>query len=165
MESICPSFNTNRMVYEYNERFYQPLMQRHKMITDNGFSIARSLAAWKSKVCKNWEDIKINYVKTDASLEQEVGNKFEVKASVYLGKLSPDDVSVETYNGPLDSDGKITSGSSIPMTHDGSDGGGSHVFVCVVPCDTSGRLGYSLRVLPKNSHLNNPFDLSLITWE
>jgi starch phosphorylase len=140
-------------------------MQRYKMVTDDDFSVARSLAAWKSKVCKNWKDIKINYVKTDASPEQEVGNKFEVKASVYLGKLSPDDASVETYNGLLDPDGKITSGTSIQMTHSGSDGANSHLFICVVPCVTSGRLGYSLRVLPKNSHLNNPCDLGLITWE
>jgi starch phosphorylase len=165
MQEICPVFNTNRMVYEYNERFYQPSVKRNKLFTSDNFTIPRSLSAWKKRMDQHWKDIHFNSVETGKGTEQEVGDTFEIKASVSLGKLSPEDVSVEIYNGLLNADGEIISGESIPMTHAGSDGANSHTFSCVVPCSTSGRLGYSLRILPKNQHLNSPLEMCRIKWE
>ena len=164
MQALCPVFNTNRMVYEYNQRFYQPLMRRYRELSADNFLLARSLAAWKEKIYRNWQDIKINYVKTKDSVEQKVGNSFEVEASIFLNNLSPSDVLVEIYNGMLDADRNFASGHPIPMTCVGAEAS-SHIFRCSVPCVTSGLHGYTLRILPQNPALNNPYELFLIKWE
>ena len=164
MQEICPVFNTNRMAYEYNQRFYQPLMRRFKEMAADNFLMARSLAAWKAKVYSAWGGIKINYVRTKDSVEQKVGNAFEVEASIFLNNLSPDDVSVEIYNGMLDAERDFASGQPIPMACTGTESS-SHMFRCPVPCVTSGLHGYTVRILPKNPALYNPYELCLIKWE
>ena len=164
MREICPAFNTNRMVYEYNQRFYQPLMRRSRELTADGFALARSLAAWKEKVYKGWSRIKINYVKNNDSAEQKVGNFFEVEAGIALGGLSPDDLSIEIYNGMVDGEESFASGQPIPMTLKRGEAA-QHVFICRVPCLKSGLHGYTLRILPKNAALFSPSELCLIKWE
>jgi starch phosphorylase len=108
--------------------------------------------------------MKINYVRTKDSVEQKVGNSFEVEASIFLNNLSPDDVSVEIYNGMLDAERNFASGQPIPMAYSGTESA-SHVFRCQVPCVTSGLHGYNVRILPKNPALYNPYELCLIKWE
>ncbi|MCX5895048.1 MAG: alpha-glucan family phosphorylase [Proteobacteria bacterium] len=165
MQSICPQFNTNRMAYEYNERFYQPLINRYQKFTADNFAMAKATAVWKSKLYKNWGGIKINYMSTADIVEQKVGNSFKAHASISLGNLDPEDVSVELYNGLLDPDGTISSGKPIPMTYKGHDESGNRIFVCEVPCLTSGRHGYTLRIMPKHAALHNPYETCLIKWE
>ena len=164
MQAICPAFNTNRMVYEYNQRFYQPLMRRCQELAADNFTMAKSLAAWKQKVYSGWSGIKINYVKNNDSMEQKVGNVFEVEAGITLGSLSPDDVSVEIYNGMVDGEENYSSSQPIPMMYKGAESA-SHIFICRVPCQKSGLHGYTLRILPKNAALFNPYELCLIKWE
>ena len=41
----------------------------------------------------------------------------------------------------------------------------SYIFICRVPCQKSGLHGYTLRILPKNAALFNPYELGLIKWE
>ncbi len=164
MQELCPVFNTNRMVYEYNQRFYQPLMRRYQELVADNFLLARSLAAWKETIYRNWHGIKINYVKTKDSREQKVGNSFEVEASIFLNNLSPSDVLVEIYHGLLDADRQFASGKPIPMTYVGAEAA-NHLFRCSVPCVTSGLHGYTLRILPHNPALNNPYELFLVKWE
>ena len=164
MQAICPVFNTNRMVYEYNQRFYQPLMRRCQELTADNFTMAKSLAAWKQKVYQGWSGIKINYVKNNDSMEQKVGNVFEVEAGITLGSLSPDDVSVEIYNGMVDGEENYSSSQPIPMMYKGAESA-SYIFICQVPCQKSGLHGYTLRILPKNAALFNPYELGLIKWE
>ena len=52
----------------------------------------------------------------------KVGSKLKVNAVVKLGRLKPDDVSVELYHGPLDSRGNITDGAVIKMDYKKSTG-------------------------------------------
>jgi starch phosphorylase len=164
MQELCPVFNTNRMVYEYNQRFYQPLMRRYQEFTANNFAEAKSMAAWKAKLYTNWGGIKINSVQTRDSVEQKVGNVFEVEANINLGQLSPDDVSVEIYNGMLDADGNISSGQALPMMYKGTEAS-NYTFSCKVPCVSSGLQGYTLRILPRHTALYSPYDLCLVKWE
>ena len=152
------------MVAEYTERFYLPLMRRSRDLTADSFALARSLAAWKEKVYKGWSSIKINYVKNNDSAEQKVGNFFEVEAGIALGGLSPDDLSIEIYNGMVDGEESFASGQPIPMTLKAGEAA-QHIFICRVPCLKSGLHGYTLRILPKNAALFSPSELGLIKWE
>ncbi|MBC8264435.1 MAG: alpha-glucan family phosphorylase [Anaerolineales bacterium] len=164
MRTICPAFNTNRMVREYTERFYLPAAQRHQRLTENEMARAKALAHWKSHLHEHWADIRVDNVEAEAPAKLKVGAELQVRAQVNLGALEPKDVAVQLYYGLLDTRGEILKGEAIPMKWVESNGDGSHVFVGPISCRASGRYGYALRVLPHHEDLSNPYEPGLILW-
>jgi starch phosphorylase len=178
MRWITPQFNTSRMVMEYAGRCYLPAQSRRDYLVADNMSRAKALAAWKTNMQLAWADLAIKDVRVelgngegagelDARNPQlEVGSKLKVIALVKLGKLSPDDVSVELYHGPLDARDNITDGSVINMEHKGSAGqDGEHWFSGLTPCEVSGRRGIAVRVVPKHPDMTSPHELGLVLWE
>ncbi|MBC7262328.1 MAG: alpha-glucan family phosphorylase, partial [Chloroflexi bacterium] len=123
MRTVIPKYSTNRMVMEYMEQLYQPADRRYQRLTADRFARAKRLAEWKAYVAQHWPEIQIMGVDMDMSGEIAVGTELEVRASVKLGHLSPDDVSVELYEGALDTDQKIVEGQAIPMSYVGTEKG------------------------------------------
>ena len=80
-----------------------------------------------------------------------------------LGQLGPEDVSVELYEGALDTSQNITRGKATPMVYSGVQKGIS-LFVGKVRCESSGLRGYTVRVLPHHEDLANSFEPRLIVW-
>nr|MBC7245122.1 alpha-glucan family phosphorylase [Chloroflexota bacterium] len=163
MRTIIPKYNTNRMAMEYMEQLYQPADSRYQRLTADKFARARRLAEWKAYVVQHWPEIRIVGIETDASDEIAVGTELEVRTSVNLSHLTPDDVSVELYEGALNMDQEIGEGQAIPMSYVGMEKGLS-LFAAKVQFRSSGRRGYTVRVLPRHGDLSNPFELRLITW-
>jgi starch phosphorylase len=164
MKAICPFFNTNRMVREYTEHFYIPLAQRYMRLTENGMAGAKALVEWKCNLCRSWSEIRIMDVEANVPTEVKVGSQIEVRALIHLGPLEPKDVSVELYHGPLDAKEEIGRSGTIPMDCVESKGNGDYVFLGTISCRTSGRYGYTLRVLPHHEDLSNPYEPGLILW-
>ena len=164
MRTICPIFNTNRMVREYAERFYLPAAQRYRHLAEDGMARAKALAQWKSHLHEHWPEIQVDNVEAEVPAELKVGAELQVRAQVNLGALDPRDVTVQLYYGPLDTRGEIPKGEVISMKWVESNGDGSHVFVGAIPCRTSGRYGYALRILPHHEDLSNPYEPGLILW-
>ena len=50
ISSLCPQFNTNRMIREYTERFYLPAHADHQSLIADGAALAKSHAAWKKRI-------------------------------------------------------------------------------------------------------------------
>jgi starch phosphorylase len=178
MRWITPRFNTRRMVMDYAQRCYLPAQSRRDYLTANNMSRAKSLAAWKANTQLAWADLAIKDVQVelgngecagelDAKNPQlKVGSKLKVSALVKLGKLKPDDVSVELYHGPLDARGNIIDGAVIEMKHKSSAGqDNEHWFSGLTPCHASGRRGVAVRVVPRHPDATNPHELGLILWE
>ncbi|MFC2038058.1 alpha-glucan family phosphorylase [Chloroflexota bacterium] len=159
-------FNTNRMVREYFERCYLPSAERSERLMDGGASAAKSLAAWKSEIRRQWGQVRIERVWMDSSDAQElkVGDQLQVQAEVHLGALNPTDVAVELYHGRLNAEGLIIEGQAIPMLIAQSKGKGKYVFAGAIPCRTSGRHGYALRILPSHEDMGDPFEMGLLLW-
>jgi starch phosphorylase len=159
-------FNTNRMVREYFERSYLPSAERSQRLTDGDFARAKALATWKADLHNQWTKVRLERVWSDGPDIQElkVGDQLQVQALVHLGTLNPTDVAVELYQGQLDADGLIVEGKAISMLIAQSKGKGKYVFAGAIPCQTSGRHGYALRILPQNDDLGNPFEMGLVLW-
>ena len=84
--------------------------------------------------------------KSEVSL---VGSHVRVRASVRLGPIPPDEVSVELYLGRIDARGDIADGLALPMEPDGRVDEGSVYFeLAGMPCSSSGMHGYTVRVTP-----------------
>ncbi|MCK5219313.1 alpha-glucan phosphorylase, partial [bacterium] len=164
MTSLGPVFNTNRMVSEYTERFYISRIERLDRLRENECAAVRRLAAWKSKVTEEWENIRIVKVEADTQKEFSVGTELPVKALVALGSLLPQDVRVEIYYGLVDSNQNLYNSRVIAMTPGNVTKSGRVNFAGAIPCQATGNLGFTIRVMPSHSDLAQPFETNLITW-
>ncbi len=163
MHIVCPIYNTNRMVLEYMERLYEPASQRHQRLSANEFERARRLAEWKATAREHWPEVQVVGVETDVNGKLVAGSELEVRASVKLGQLGPDDVSVEVYEGALNTNQEIVQGEAAPMSYVSVQKGIS-LFVAKIRCQNSGLRGYTLRILPRHEDLPHPFEPRLIVW-
>jgi len=175
---ISPRFSTHRMVTEYISRFYTPASGKWSYLTAENMSKAKELAKWKSNMKAAWREIAVSAV--DIELDNgehrvqfdprqsqlRVGSQLNINALVKLGKVRPDDVSVELYYGAVDTWGDIKDGSALRMNHKEAPGqNGEHWFAGAMSCRKSGRQGLALRILPRHDDIIDPYELGLILWE
>ena len=176
IKTLCPVFNTNRMVGEYAEKFYFPAAKRFERLQADDHKAAKSLVSWKRTVGNHWNEVSVIEALTDHSEVTEalknsdimdkirVGEYLTVKAKIHLGSLSPTDVNVQIIHGLLDSNHQIVN-YSVDTLILISNVGGICDYEGEIPCTKSGQQGYSIRVVPSHPDAILPQELSLITWE
>jgi starch phosphorylase len=168
MQYHASVYNTNRMVGEYCDQCYLPAVRRVRQLMegDTPAGRAKALAAWKSRVVAHWSEVRIENVSADQPPGQDlkVGDQLQVQALVRLGRLKPTDVVVQLFYGRLDAEGLIDESQSVEMLIAQSKGEGAYVFAGAIPCKTSGRYGFTLRVLPSHPDLGSPFEMGLVAW-
>ncbi|MBC6433907.1 glycosyltransferase family 1 protein [Nostoc sp. HG1] len=160
----CPFFNTARMVREYAGRAYFPASDRYHTLSVDNYAPAKELAAWKEKLREHWFDITIKDIDVSAASDIEVNQTVAVKAKVNLATLTDDDVQVELYQGAIDANGEIVNAVPVVMDYQGEDAQQLSIYTGNIIYTASGLQGLSLRVLPKNEHLANPYEPRLIAW-
>ncbi len=166
MMRLTPKFSTSRMVGEYAERFYLPGQRRQQAFTANNMERSRELADWKESIRDRWPEVEIGKVDVISSGELQVGGKLQVRCQVRLGSIKPSDVTVELYQGNVDSQGNIQDGESVPMECIGAaDDNGVHIFNGFIPCRYSGLCGFAVRVIPQHPDLACKHDTGLIRWD
>lgn len=165
MRSICPIFNTNRMVEEYTRKFYMPAHLDFSEIIKNNFEKARARAGWLGFLYQNWKDIKIISVKDTISGELKINDTFEVEARIRLAALKPDDVRVEVFWGYVDSRGGFSAENIVGMNLTGKVGDGEYTFKTSIKADKIGHCGYILRILPNSDNNNLKYAPGLIIWQ
>jgi len=164
MRTICPVFNTHRMLKEYLEGFYRPAMDRFHELTDDNFALARRLTAWKNQVMERWHAVRITDVWSEPRTVLKVGDELPLRARVQLGPVSPEDVSIEAWVGPIGVDGEIADGQKVSMRHIEQEGDGVHRYEGAVPCSASGRYGYAVRAVPHHPELPERQVIGQIVW-
>src|SRR5205814_1589954 len=131
---IGANFNTHRMVKEYGTRIYLPAVERSMSLAAEDLAGARELARWKARVRAAWKDVRVVSVTERSSRELQVGSELVVEAEVHLGALSPRDVVVEIYHGPLERSRDLVKGEAVPMKLEGEAGDGRWRFVGAIAC-------------------------------
>ncbi len=164
MKSLCPQFNTNRMVREYTERYYLNAHRNYRGMVEDNYRRAREIAAWKEQVSAAWKKVAIKDLIFGDEQEISVGSKVKVKAVVDLGDLSNEDVQVELYFGSLNPDGEIAEGASLPMFITDEQEGGVYVYEGQMLCLKSGQFGFTVRIIPMHDGMARKFESGLITW-
>jgi starch phosphorylase len=164
MSTVCPVFNTNRMVQEYVEKSYWPSAERYDALAGEGLKRAVDLARWRKGLAQGWPQIKVDAVQANGVDPMHVGGELEVQARVSLGSLSPDDVEVQLFHGVVDSLGEIPNPGTVTMSHNGARQGNTWEFKGTIPCRSSGQHGFAVRVLPKHQFLTSSFEPGLVCW-
>lgn len=166
--ALCPQFNTQRMVKQYTTRFYARAHERYRRLTADGSARARSLAEWLCAAQSHWSEVAVESVEAVDGAAREpvkVGSHIKVRGRVRLGALSPEQVAVEVYLGHIDAKGEIAGAQAIPMQLAGQNANGSYDFEAAdVPVRSSGRQGYTVRVLPHHVDKSTAFLPGLIRW-
>ncbi len=168
MRVLAPFFNTYRMVRKYTEAYYMPSNERFVDLTQPDMADAVAYANWQKKMRDNWGRLKIKRVEVVPPDQLKVGEEITVRAWVDLGKLAPEDVTVQVYFGGLDSRDNIIAGDAVDMEHccpeNDNPKTSVHEFVMTTQYSTTGRRGFSVRVLPHHDDLAEPLITGMITW-
>jgi starch phosphorylase len=165
LRTLGPKAQATRMVREYVTRLYLPSARSSQALASGepAFAGARELAAWKDRVTKAWPGVAVEHVEADDG-EQSPGGKLAVRASVALGGLSPDDVTVQVVYGPAGDDDEIRDPAFADLELEGEPAGGSAVarYAGEAELGRPGPFGYTVRVLPRHPLLAEPAEMGLI---
>jgi len=165
LRTLGPKAQATRMVREYVTQLYLPAARSSEALADGGpgFAGARELAAWKDRVTKAWPGVAIEHVEADDG-EQSPGASLVVRASVALGALSPDDVTVQLVYGPAGDDDEIAAPAFADLELEAEPSGASPArYAGEAELGRPGPFGYTVRVLPRHPLLASPAEMGLIT--
>ncbi len=163
MREVNPVFNTNRMVSEYNDRFYVPADKRYGALSANDRQRARDLAGWLENVRNSWSRIRIEHVEANGISEHKVGDLVEVKAMVHLDNLKASDVLVQVFYGSMQSKDNLEQGEIVALELVKQEGTVAEFKGSIKLC-TSGKMGLALRVMPSHEDLVHPLLTGHILW-
>lgn len=164
MRVLTPAFSTNRMIWEYAERYYLPAARHYARMAADDLARTRAAAAWLQRLRSAWREVRIESVQALCPRAQCDAAGFEVEAVIHFGHLTPDDVAVEIYYGPLDAERDITEPATVAMTPVARKGGEGAAFRGTIPCERSGMIGYTVRVRPQHPDAPNLLATNLMTW-
>ncbi len=163
MREVGRRFSSHRMLLEYAGRFYEPAARNAKAFAERGFAVSRDLAGYLDRLRRAWDALRIEELSSPSDPIRSVGDIISVKVRIFLAGLSPEDIGVELYYGPLSSQGEIEEPRRQEMSPCGREGG-SALYCVDVPCDRTGRQGFTMRVLPRHAALVHPFLPGLVKW-
>ena len=104
---VACNFTTNRMLTDYTNQYYAPQAVQATDIKAHDFEKARSLAAWKSHVRHEWENVRqISRSTPETSYDITQSEPFRASIQLQLGDLTPQEVGVEVVFAQTDSHGR-----------------------------------------------------------
>jgi starch phosphorylase len=164
MRLLTPVFSTNRMLWEYAERYYVPAARCYEQLSARGMAGARQMAAWKAAIRRGWGGVQVESVEDASPGVRRVGEGFELAVVVRLGSVEPKDVAVEACFGPLSANREIQRGRAVALTLERSLGDGRHRYAGSIPCQRSGMQGFTVRVRPSHPEACELMGTGLVAW-
>jgi starch phosphorylase len=172
LRTLGPKALATRMVRQYVTELYAPAASSSRVLAgqadddpgddEDDFAAARELAAWKQRVISAWPGVRIEHVEADDG-ELRPGGWLTVRASVALGVLQPEDVTVEVVFGRAGDADEIIDPVAAPLRLDGAVTDGVARFSGGADLGQPGPFGYTIRVLPRHRLLAGPAELGLVT--
>ena len=121
--TLCPVFNTNRMVTEYIVNGYLRADERRARLEEDDFRRARELARWKQRVRKGWPGVQVMRVELTLPEHTRVGGEVDVRAWIRAGALAATDLVPQVYLGKLHEGRDIVEPVIVPMEDQGAADG------------------------------------------
>ncbi len=162
--TICPEFNSHRMVSDYIEHSYVPCATTSEVLTKNDFRLLKEMVAWKKQITRDWSNLKI----VDVSIaDQETAIKdkeLEISVTVETAGHNPDELKVEILHGPIDNyeEFKVRH-VTVLKNFKHAQANGSFVYSGKIPLLYTGLYGHAVRITPQMPYLpvSESYDLIL----
>jgi glycogen phosphorylase len=165
LQSLGPKVLASRMVRDYVEDMYEPIARRAVRMSEDSYTPARRLAAWKEKVVAAWPEVQVIDVDQEHVVGPiDLGSVREVTARVDLGRLTAADIAVELIYGQVAVNDELTATAVATMELVGPAAGGPLSYRGSFPCEHAGRVGYTVRVTPAHPDLANPLEMGCVAW-
>jgi glycogen phosphorylase len=123
-------------------------------------------------VLRAWPGVRVISIETE-STQVDLGASKKVEAVVALGQLDQHDVEVQLLHGPVGANEELQPSAVVTMELVGLDepssgGGGEaknlHRYSGSFACDTAGRYGFTVRVVPSHDDLRTFAELGCVAW-
>jgi starch phosphorylase len=163
LRTLGPFVSAHRMVRDYVQDLYLPAAARALDLESDGYSGARQLAAYRSRLDDVWHHVHVDEVSSDESAA-DLGTLREVTATVALGELHPDEVEVQLVCGHVGQSGELESPTTLPMTDTGEVDERHRRFSGMAPLDVAGRMGVTVRVVPRHPLVDTPTEFGRVAW-
>jgi starch phosphorylase len=157
------------MVRDYTRQMYEPMAKRAEALSAHKFARAKDLADWKQRVIEGWGKVAVVSVDLDSTaLVTDLGATRQATAEVVLGDIAPDEVAVELLHGPVSGGEEMSNWEAVEkvrmeLVGDGS-GPGPTVWEGSFVCDTAGRHGFTVRVVPAHTDLVSFAETGCVSW-
>lgn len=158
-------FSTSRMVLEYTEKLYMPLVNLYNTYYKELNSVTQ-FDTWKSELYNSWDKIKISQDKGNLdNITMDAGNNIEVKCKVKLPNISVNNIEVQTYYGRIQENGVVDDISIIPMKITEEDEKkNEYTYSAKINLVNGGNYGYTFRAMPKHEMILDSANLNLVKW-
>jgi glycogen phosphorylase len=162
---VAPNFTTNRMIRDYQSRFYLPQFQQTKKIREDDFKLAKELAAWKFWVSSIWDDIEVKDIQIAHGITKlmKIGQDYPARVVIDLKGLTCQEVGLElviTLNGS-NQPPKLIEKMEFEVE---SCSDSIAVYVLKVNIQKAGTYSYGLRLFPRNENLAHRQDFRYVKW-
>ncbi len=164
MMNLTPAFDARRMVHDYTTQLYDPAHYHWEQMKQNNFDNARERSRWNARVREIWPQVGFTDLGPAPAGPVTSGRPVEVRASLRLAGLRPDDVRVECVIGRIGVSGGLEETEVVLLPNKSVDGDIAIFERQIIPAQT-GRLGYAIRVSP--NHYDDPLTrpvTSLLKW-
>ncbi len=162
IRTCAPQFSMRRMIKEYTTRYYVPEEQQSMLLTQNRYERVRTLAAWKERIRRGWQNLEI-YIDGRRDGQLSLGEGIDVRAWVRVNDLKPEDLSVELVYGEAKEE-LVLPHYVLPMNYTKREQDGSYRYDIRLKPDESGSIAYNVRVVPAHPELQEKYELGLIRW-
>jgi starch phosphorylase len=177
MMTVIPRFNMRRVLFDYSQGLYQPAAAQYRRLAHDGFSGARVLAEWKTRVRQAWSRVSLKQL-TDAARDLPRGERLRLRIAAGLNGLSSVDVRVEFVAQRLLPEAELAPAAlssygqppRAGLWHaaftatDEQDVDGAMIFALDVEPQECGQFRTEIRIYPWHELLSHPYELGLMKW-
>ncbi|MDO8437088.1 MAG: alpha-glucan family phosphorylase [Nitrosomonadaceae bacterium] len=163
MASLLPRFSAARMVGEYVKNFYLPASNQGALYAENGFAVARKIAAWKAHVRNAWGGVTLRRLDTPCQ-RVNFGDALHFNVAARLNGLQPEDVIVELLICRQFKGSKPCDFKHFRFKFSGVGESGEHLFELDLAPELCGRLEYYIRIYPYQPLLTHPLEMGMMVW-
>lgn len=162
---IASNFTTNRMLTDYEDKFYKKLAQRHKKIVAENYKMAKDLVDWKHKMIHEWDSIELISVKIPSIYTEAItlGHTYEFETIISCGRLSSEDIGIELVIINKD-DEEETEELQTFQFQCISNKNSTATYEFKHKADQAGNYKIGVRIYPKNKYLAHRQDFYLVKW-
>ena len=162
---VASNFTTNRMLQDYEERYYSKLFARSTSICENDFAKAKEIAEWKRRVSRHWDSIEVIFRKRLNMQEDEVmlGNVYQSEVQLDIASLDPEDVGVEMVVAEQDTSGGMKIINTSEYTCASHVGSVATYTIDMLP-EKPGVIFAGVRLYAKHPELPHRQDFALVKW-
>ena len=162
---IAPHFTMNRMVDDYVNLYYKPLVHRSKKMNAHDFQLAEEILQWKEKMRQRWQDIEVTKLVYPDSSKRPLRAGDEFKVEVWLSNMEgiADSIGVEVVMGKKQGEEveELVSSQKLDLVKVTR---GKAIYSAKISIQKAGVINYAFRVFAWNEQLPHRQDFDLIEW-